>query len=146
MSKPLTFSSVEEFRQYEGEGNLEKGLSNTLTITRKTEVVSQWATRNHPYTVTWSQYSLSPLPGCCGVVVSHGSMINISQRNKGLGDYFHKERLSLVEELGYSCAICTVISGNKAEERILEKNGWKKIHSFVNSRTSNLIDMYARNQ
>src|SRR4051812_16307854 len=100
---------------------LSKGLAKTVTISRE-------GFFSQPYLKVWSQYFLSPFPGCCGLVVSHGSWLMTDKRGLGLGQYFHQERLSLMKVLGYSCGIATVVKGNTAETAILNKNGWTPVH------------------
>ena len=137
-----SFKSSDAFRvsiDYQGS---EKGLFETIRIGRETEILS--ANAEHIYPLTWVQYALSPLPGCCGVVVSHDSYLHTNYRGVGLGDFFHKERLQLMKDLGYSCSLATVQANNEAEKKILWNNGWKKVHEFTNSRTSNLIEIWVR--
>ena len=96
------------------------------------------------YSSMWQEHSLSQLPGCCGVVVSHNSYIARDLRGYGLGDYFHKERLKSAKAQGYSCIMATTVSTNLAEIHILEKNGWKKVHEFVNKRTNNTVQVWIK--
>lgn len=139
------FSSGEAFRasdtfKYSGG----KGLFETVEVRRRTDMTYGMG-NVHTYSPVWSQYALSPLPGCCGVVVSHDSSLKEEFRGKGLGDFFHKERLDLIQDLGYSCALATVQVDNDAEKHILEKNGWLRLHIFKNSRTGNWIEIWCRN-
>lgn len=97
-----------------------------------------------PYTQTWAQYTLSQMPGCCGLVVSNHAFISSQYRGYGFGEYFHKERLKLMYDLGYSCGMATSTENNAQENRILEKNGWKKVHQFKNRRTNNTVFVWVK--
>ena len=140
-----TYQGIEDFLQKGKEffGELSKGLQDcTLSIIRQTGYLSSYDNQVRP--LYWTQYCLSSFPGCCGILVSHASNIIKEYRGFGLGDYFHKERLQLAKDMGYSCVTCTTISSNEAEIKILQNNGWKKVHEFKNSRTGNTVHMWVK--
>lgn len=95
--------------------------------------------------INWAKYTLFPMPGCCGIVVYSGARIHGLQRRNGLGQHFFSEAFQLMEETGYSCSVCTVISSMTAQIHILEKNGWSKVHSFINRRTENEVQIWVKN-
>jgi hypothetical protein len=133
-------TTLEKFQETE-EFQYSKVLRNTIQISRRTERTQEkWTDSSYP----WVHYCLSPLPGCCGVVVSHNAYLASDYRGYGLGDYFHKERLSLMKDLGYSCGLCTVTSDNEVQKNLLLKNGWKLIHVFKNKRTGNLVEIWSK--
>lgn len=123
-----------------GEGRLQFQKEESIRIARKQQRIYS----NQFHDSEWSVYNLTQLPGCCGVVVSHGSWLDPNKRGIGLGEYFHKERLNLAEYLGYSCMVATTTDQNKAEQHILEKNGWKKVHTFENYRTGNVVQIWIK--
>ena len=59
--------------------------------------------------------------------IINGVWLPESERNKGIGDTQHKERLRLMKERGFLYALCTVSKWNEAELHIMEKNGWEKL-------------------
>lgn len=138
--------NIEEYKNTQLKAVLSKGLDKTLTISRET--TSCYAnlnqTLNQTFSWVWVSYSLSPLPGCCGVVVSHNAYVSCNVEGYGLGDYFHKERLGLMKDLGYSCSLCTVTGQNEKQKHILTKNGWNKVDEFVNSRTKNTVEIWTK--
>lgn len=138
--REVFYNGVDEFR--EANNNSDKGLDATVTIQRWT--TSQFYNSLQTYNWIWTSYTLTTLPGCCGVVVSTNAFVNVNAQGKGLGDYFHKERLELMEELGYSCGLCTVTSENWKEIQILKKNDWKKVHDFLNKRTGNTVEIWVK--
>lgn len=148
LGKDRTFSSLENFLEwmqakkketgYQLEDLFNKGLDATLTI-------AHYTTMSIDYTWMWARYSLSPFPGCCGIVVSHNAYVWNEVNGFGLGQWFLKQRQTLMKVLGYSCAIATVTSDNSAEKHILTKNGWTFAHSFVNSRTGNTVEIWVKN-
>ena len=82
--------------------------------------------------------AITPFPGCAyELCISHSVEVPEKKRGKGLGSKAHKKRLKYMRDMpadplsnGWTCALCTVNSDNKAQLKILKKNGWKKIHSF----------------
>ena len=89
-------------------------------------------------------YELNPFPGCNQIVVSNHSWVAPEQRGKGLGDLIHKERLEHAKTLGYDYVICTVKADNVPQIKILEKNGWTLLDSFINRETTNQVLIYGR--
>ena len=89
-------------------------------------------------------YELNPFPGCNQIVVSNHSWIPPEKRGKGFGDKVHKDRLHMINLLGYDYAICTVKMDNIPQIRILEKNGWKLLDNFFNRETGNSVYIYGR--
>jgi len=90
-------------------------------------------------------FTLSRMPGCCGIVVSNGVAISPKYQHKGLGNALHKIRLDMIKHLGYSCVICTDITGNVPQEKLLYANGWTRVNSFVNKRTDNDVSVFIIN-
>jgi hypothetical protein len=54
------------------------------------------------------------------------------------------DRLEAIREYGYDYALCTVTADNAAQRRILKINGWKKLDTFVSSKTENEVIVYGR--
>ena len=136
------FKSVEMFKsQSDFLFCMEKGLFETIKIWREIERVTESGMK---WTCSWVRYALSPFPDCCGLVISHDAWLDKDNRGLGLGTYFHKERLKLMKDLGYSCGICTVLKDNIIERHVLGQNGWKKIHEFKNKRTGNDLEIWVK--
>lgn len=71
------------------------------------------------------------LPGDSSIVISNGVYISHTQRNKGIGQKQHAERLRLLkEEHGIHHVICTVANDNLNQIHLLGKFGWEKIYDF----------------
>lgn len=87
-------------------------------------------------------FSLVCLPGCCGIVVSTGSAIIKAYRNKGIGKILAKARITLAREYGYSMMICTDVSENEPQQKILKGLEWTEVVEFVNDRTGNKIKLH----
>lgn len=126
------YEGTVEFRksdQYGWIGESGLGEGDTVEIFRRT-----LCTYSHDrgYESHWAGYSLSTFPGSHAVGISHGVYNNWP--DMGLGQYFLKERLSLAREIGMRTLLCTVNSTNEKEKHILQKNGWKKIHTMRDDR------------
>lgn len=98
-----------------------------------------------PSYTTISNFDLKRLPGCCGVCVSCHASIVQKFRGNGLGTLLNKMRLVMARQMGYGMLICTDISTNKPQCRILEKNNWKHLITFNNPRTSNDVLIHSFN-
>lgn len=86
-----------------------------------------------------SSFSLTELPGCTQVCVSHGCFVQLGKRGKGVGQREHKARLAEMRRLGYDSAICTVRKDNATERHILHKFGWREVDSFTSTKNGGTI-------
>lgn len=118
-------------------GTIEVSSDSSYTIVNS---ISVTVIDNSIYNVI-ARFSLTELPGCCGVIVSHGTNINELYRGKGLGAKLAKIKQKLSKDWGYTVMICTDIAYNVPQRRILESNGWETAASFVNMRTDNDINI-----
>ena len=93
----------------------------------------------------FAEFGLDMLDGCCGVVVSHHVQVYPSFQGKGLGQLLLQIRQEAILQAGYTMMIATSIADNKRENHILQKNGFKPMHQFVNARTNNTVTMWQKN-
>ncbi len=84
-------------------------------------------------------FSFSPMPGCCGVVVSHTTFLNPKERGTSISEPFRQLKTALARHLGYSCIIATSQENNPASIANMTKSGYAIGGRFVNSRTRNPI-------
>ena len=91
---------------------------------------------------TIAYFDLVTLPGCCGVIVSMHSHVTYQHRQKGIGALLNTYRILQAKEWGYGAIICTDISTNHFQNRILEKNKWLNIAQFNNPRTGNDVNIH----
>ena len=87
---------------------------------------------------------LNPFPGCSQIVVSNHGVIYPKERGKGYGSGNHKLRVERAKFMGYDYILCTVKSDNIVEIKILDKNKFKKLDSFVNTETNNIVYIYGK--
>lgn len=100
----------------------------------------------HPETgETIGYFDLDPLPGCPEVGVSHAMCIFGKHRGKGYGARALEERCKLVKTLGFAMLICTVASGNKPQEKLLPRAGFRSVSFFDNERTGNRVVLWVKN-
>ena len=95
----------------------------------------------NPLTTLIATFSLTEMPGCCGVLISFHSFVSSKFANKGIGTILNKFRIEIAQFLGYTVLMCTDIATNISQSKILKKNGWKNIHQFTNKRTTNLVNI-----
>lgn len=91
--------------------------------------------------ISIADFSLTQLPGCCGILVSHSSCIGSEFRKKGLGNLLHELRIELAKLNGYTILLCTDVVGNVHQKKILDKFGWESIFQFRNKRTNNWVEI-----
>jgi len=90
----------------------------------------------HPF----GRFSLEPMPGCCGIVVSTGSYIEPVQRSQhNYSRWFHELKAKVAKHFGYSTMIMTTQLRNFPEVIGASRSGWRFQHSFRNKRTDNDI-------
>lgn len=87
---------------------------------------------------------LTSLPGCAQIVVSHNVFVPLELRKQGYGTEAHSIRLEIIEDLGYDYAICTVDAENEAERKILQRNNWCLLDTFVSNKSNKYIYLYGR--
>lgn len=87
-------------------------------------------------------FGLDQLPGCCGVVVSHSSMVEAKYREKGVGKELNQLRLDIATTMGYGYMLATTIEGNDAQTKIMLDNGWETLKVFINPKTKNKVFLW----
>lgn len=88
---------------------------------------------------TIAEWTLTELPGCSGVCVSHASKVDSRFRGKGIGTLLNTYRQLQAEEMGYAVLLCTYRLDNTGQKKVLDKNGWETILSFTNKKSRNDI-------
>lgn len=83
-------------------------------------------------------FYLSPMPGCCGVVVSHFTLLDEKSRHSGLSQKFRDVKAEVAKLLGYTVMLGTTDMGN-----IPALGSFFKIyhifHTFINKRTNHHV-------
>ena len=87
----------------------------------------------------WAGFTLAPLYGCCGVVVS-----SASSNTRLDSAQFHKIKAHIAKWLGYSLMLATVECTNFPEVIGAGKNGWNFVDSFTNKRTNHLLGVMVK--
>ena len=82
------------------------------------------------------------MPGCCGIVVSSGAYVTPCFRGKGLGKLLCEMRSHIAYECKYSLMLCTDVSTNIPQQKILESCGWTKQLEFRNKKTMNNVCLH----
>lgn len=137
------FNNIESCYKYIGP-SLKYGFEYPIHINHETKIVKEYLNLLEEQTVSWASYKLEKMPGCCGLVVSYNSFIRNEFQNYKLGDFFHKERITICKDAGYSCMIATSVENNTIQSNLFEKNDWIKVHSFTNKRTKNVVDIWIK--
>lgn len=95
------------------------------------------------YSIEGVPGELTTLPGCSQVVVSHAVYVPKDRRGQGVGytSNIKRQRLAF-DELGYDAMICTVISTNLPQKKVLEKAGWSCLTRFTSSNTGHDVELW----
>jgi hypothetical protein len=88
-----------------------------------------------------STWTLQQLPGCCGVLLSTGSNVGNKFRGKGVALRLNMFRQHIAHSQGYAMLMCTDVASNEPQNKVLQKNGWKRLFQFLNWRTQNKINI-----
>lgn len=84
-------------------------------------------------------FRFSPMPGCCGVVVSHDTHVVPEWRGSGASRHFREIKDLVARELGYSCVVMTTQMHNVPAVKNMFNRGFKVAGTFNNKRTNNLL-------
>jgi len=88
---------------------------------------------------SWELYQMK---NCCGICVSTVAMVEQPFRKNGLGLVLNQIRIDLARMMGYGLLLCTDVTSNVPQQKILKANGWKLIHKFINPRTNNELGIH----
>lgn len=84
-------------------------------------------------------FFLSPMPGCCGIVVIHNMFLYNPYRGKKYSDLIRQGKEDLCRALGYGAVIATTIASQRHAVMNMEKSKYVMGHEFNNPRTGNNI-------
>jgi hypothetical protein len=74
-----------------------------------------------------AKFSLRPLPSCYAFCISYNTEVAEFFRKKGIGTVLQKIKQDIALQRGFSNLMCTTTPGNKAQNKLLKKDGWKKV-------------------
>ncbi len=86
-----------------------------------------------------AEFALRNMPGCYAIGISHGVKVFDPYRNKGINTLLNAYKVKFAKEKKMSCLVCTVVSTNAPQLRVMEKCGWVKQFEFVYEKTGNTI-------
>lgn len=90
-------------------------------------------------------FTLVQQTNCCGILVSTQTYVEKEYRGQHMAQDMMPLKAAIARHFGYSMMMATVnISGNPAEAHILEKDGWRQVQEFVNSRTTNRVGVFTK--
>tara|TARA_R110000772_G_scaffold54130_1_gene123544 strand:- start:61418 stop:61990 length:573 start_codon:yes stop_codon:yes gene_type:complete len=93
------------------------------------------------YSLCISDFKLYQLPHCCAYMVSCNSRVWDRYQNNKIGTILNKLRIDLGKLFNYSAILCTDVSSNQYQKKILKNNNWKDIHTVKNKRSGNKIHL-----
>ena len=87
-------------------------------------------------------FEIDSLPSQCQVAICHGFFVAPESRGMGHAHLAKQEQAEILKGLAYDYAICTVVSSNQAQKRVLEKAGWECIAEFVSRRQDEHVEIW----
>lgn len=90
------------------------------------------------------QFSITQMPGCCGVVVFYHASVTTKFSGRGLGRLFLQLREKAAILAGYTVAHATVLESNIPESKLLHSEGWEVLTEFKNKRTRNKVLLFQK--
>lgn len=95
---------------------------------------------NYLYQV--AKWWMVSLPGSCAYVVCYHS--EVTYGNKGLGTLLNEMKQDIAKNIGYTAMICSDVTKNTFQKKILAKHEWADVHTLTNRRTNNEIKLYVK--
>lgn len=72
----------------------------------------------------------------------HGFFVHQETRGEGLAHLLKKHQMANIVQLGYDFATCTVCASNAAQKKVLTRAGWRRLASFVSSKTGEQVELW----
>lgn len=94
------------------------------------------------YALTCGAFEIDSLPSQCQIAVCHGFYVNPAARKQGFGHVLKTEQMEVLQHLNYNFAICTVVSSNVAQKKILERSGWEFMRKFYSERQDEHVEVW----
>jgi GNAT superfamily N-acetyltransferase len=89
-----------------------------------------------------ASWELVQMKNCCGICVSTAAQVMPAFRKQGIGLVLNQIRIDLARAMGYSLLFCTDVIKNEAQQKILTANGWRRIHTFLNRGSGNVVGLH----
>lgn len=86
-----------------------------------------------------ASWQLYQLPHCCAICVSCKAFVDPQFRGRRLGTVLNSLRQEIARALGYSLLMCTDITKNEHQRKLLKTQGWQDIYEVYNKRTTNNV-------
>ena len=90
-------------------------------------------------------YNITPMPGCCGVVVLNHVEILEDYRNKKYGHDLVKSAIKRATDEFYSLMLATTNDYSQNMAHILIKHGFELKSTFVSRKTGNTVKLFCKN-
>ena len=91
-----------------------------------------------------ASWSLTEMPGCCGILVAHGCAVYPPHQHKGVGLLLNQMRQVIALQRGYSMLFLTDNDHHLYNRRIIRKEAYRSLATFINKRTFNKVWLYAK--
>ncbi|MHA2403533.1 MAG: hypothetical protein ACXADH_11130 [Candidatus Kariarchaeaceae archaeon] len=89
-----------------------------------------------------TSFSICSVSGCDQIAISFDAVVSWQFRDRGIGTILHQWRLKILKQWGFKMVICTALSTNTVQQKILHGNGWLGANSIDHSTHS--IDLFTK--
>lgn len=89
--------------------------------------------------ISLGHFYLSPMPGCCGIVIVHGMYLHADARNSFLSNSIRELKTELCKALGYTVMMATTRMDEIPAVGNFFKSKYKFVDTFMNKRTDHLV-------
>lgn len=89
-------------------------------------------------------FGLSGFHGCCGVCIMSGVYVCNEYRLNNIGYILNELAEKIAKSYNYGAIICINQDRNKAEDKILTNKKWSNLFSFINPKSSNLLNIHIK--
>lgn len=87
------------------------------------------------------EFQLSPMPGCCAVVISHNSLVKEQYRGTIASQQFREVKTEIAKKAGYTVMIATSKVNDIPASKNMQKSGYRIVSEFTNKRTNNQLHL-----
>lgn len=94
--------------------------------------------------VNCGSFSFAPMPGCCGVVVSHHTWLDQKWRGGPKSHAFKTIKQEFARRLGYGAIIATTVMTDVVAVKSMLKSNYRISATFTNPRTKNALGVGVR--
>jgi GNAT superfamily N-acetyltransferase len=92
----------------------------------------------------YGAFEIESLPSQPQIGVCHAFFVRHDMRGRGLAHNLKSHQEQALINWNYDYGLCTCDGGNAVQQRVLESAGWKRLDTFVNSKTGGATQLWGK--